>query len=55
MEQIESCFDEVQRFELFTGHKSDRNIRLYEQLGYKLFKSEKINKTLSLVFMEKHT
>lgn len=25
MEQIESCFDEVQRFELFTGHKSDRN------------------------------
>lgn len=53
MEQIESCF-EAQRFELFTGHKSDRNIHFYERLGYKLFKSEKINKTLSFVFMEKH-
>jgi GNAT superfamily N-acetyltransferase len=70
MAQIESCFDSlserlcltagyrqrqrVQRFELFTGHKSDRNIRLYERLGYQLFKSEKIDENLSFVFMEKH-
>lgn len=70
MAQIESCFDSlserlllrqrlrqrqrVRRFELFTGHKSDRNIRLYERLGYQLFKSEKIDETLSLVFMEKY-
>jgi ribosomal protein S18 acetylase RimI-like enzyme len=44
----------VRRFELFTGHKSDRNIHLYERLGYQLFKSEKITETLSFVFMEKH-
>jgi ribosomal protein S18 acetylase RimI-like enzyme len=52
--QIESCFEQVQRFELFTGHKSDRNIRLYERLGYQLFKSEKIDKNLSFAFMEKY-
>jgi ribosomal protein S18 acetylase RimI-like enzyme len=70
MAQIESCFDSLserlllrqrlrqrqraRRFELFTGHKSNRNIRLYERLGYQLFKSEKIDENLSLVFMEKY-
>jgi len=54
MRQIESCFGQAQRFELFTGHKSERNIRLYEQLGYLIFKSEEVNKNLSYVFMEKH-
>jgi ribosomal protein S18 acetylase RimI-like enzyme len=70
MAQIESCFDSlserlllrqrlrqrqrVQRFELFTGHKSDRNIRLYERLGYQIFKHEKITETLSFTFVEKH-
>jgi hypothetical protein len=53
MEQIESCFGQAQRFELFTGQKSERNIHLYERLGYKIFKSEEINGTLSFVFMEK--
>jgi hypothetical protein len=51
---IESCFEWAQRFELFTGHKSDRNSHLYERLGYQLFKSEQIAETLSIVFMEKH-
>lgn len=54
MEKIELCFSQVQRFELFTGHKSERNIHLYEMLGYKIFKGEEINQTLSFVFMEKH-
>jgi ribosomal protein S18 acetylase RimI-like enzyme len=54
MAQIESCFERAQRFELFTGHKSDRNIHLYERLGYQLFKSEQIAETLSFAFMDKH-
>lgn len=54
MESFESCFDQVQRFELFTGNKSDRNIHLYERLGYKIFKHAEINKNLSFVLMEKH-
>jgi ribosomal protein S18 acetylase RimI-like enzyme len=53
MEQIELCFEDAQRFELFTGYKSERNINLYERLGYRIFKSEEINKKLSFVFMEK--
>lgn len=53
MKRVESFFDQAQRFELFTGHKSDRNIHLYERLGYRIFKSEKINQSLSFVFMEK--
>lgn len=52
--QIELCFGKVQRFELFTGDKSKRNIHLYERLGYKIFKNQKINKNLLFVFMEKH-
>lgn len=54
MELFEAHFDQVQRFELFTGSKSDRNIHLYERLGYKIFKSAEINKNLSFVFMEKY-
>ncbi len=53
MKQIQLCFGQVQRFELFTGHKSERNIHLYERLGYKIFKSKEINQNLSFVFMEK--
>jgi ribosomal protein S18 acetylase RimI-like enzyme len=54
MESFELCFAQVQRFELFTGNKSDRNIHLYERLGYKIFKNTEINKNLSFVFMEKY-
>ncbi|HEY9770954.1 MAG TPA: GNAT family N-acetyltransferase [Coleofasciculaceae cyanobacterium] len=54
IKSFESCFGQVQRFELFTGTKSDRNIHLYERLGYRIFKNAEINKNLSFVFMEKH-
>ena len=54
MKQIESHFGQAQRFELFTGHKSELNIRLYERLGYTIFKSEEINPNLSFVFLQKY-
>ncbi|MFX3634786.1 MAG: GNAT family N-acetyltransferase [Candidatus Pristimantibacillus sp.] len=41
------------RYELFTGNKSVNNIRLYEKIGYRIFKTKEINESLSLVFMEK--
>jgi ribosomal protein S18 acetylase RimI-like enzyme len=53
MNQIELSFGFVRRFELFTGHKSERNIHFYELLGYKIFKNVEINNNLSFVFMEK--
>jgi len=51
--RIEAEFPEARRFELFTGHKSAGNIRLYERAGYKVFKQEPVNDRLTLVFMEK--
>lgn len=54
MNQIELCFVQAQRFELFTGQKSEDNIRFYERLGYRIFKSQEINKSLLFVYMEKY-
>jgi len=52
MESIErECAGE--RYELFTGYKSVRTIRLYEHLGYVRFKEKKISEKLTLVFLEK--
>ena len=53
MREIEAHFEQAQRFELFTGHKSERNIRLYERLGYKTFKREEVNQKRAFVFLEK--
>jgi len=53
MNEIESYFSKARRFELFTGYKSERNIYLYKKLGYQIFKREKVNKNLELVYMEK--
>ncbi len=53
MTQIEHCFDAATRIELFTGEKSESNIRLYRKLGYEIFKREAINPNLTFVWMEK--
>jgi len=50
---IESEFPTAKRFELFTGSKSVRNIRLYERLGYKIFQTKQLSELVELVFMEK--
>ena len=42
-----------QRYELFTSTKSMSNIRLYERLGYKIFKEESISEELQFVYLEK--
>ncbi|BCJ87002.1 GNAT family N-acetyltransferase [Effusibacillus dendaii] len=41
------------RYELFTGSKSEKNIRFYKRLGYQVFKNQIIGNDLSLVFLEK--
>jgi len=53
MHDIEDCFPKTKRFELFTGHKSERNIGLYRKLGYQVFTHQYIDDKLSLVYMEK--
>ena len=53
MREIENIFKECERFELITGHRSIKNIKLYEKLGYKIFKTEKLTENLNLVYLEK--
>jgi GNAT superfamily N-acetyltransferase len=50
---IESQAAAARRFELFTGHRSVRNLYLYQKLGYREFKREAAHQGLIFVFMEK--
>jgi ribosomal protein S18 acetylase RimI-like enzyme len=54
LEEIESVFDQVARYELFTGHRSRKNLHLYRKQGYKIFRRQKLTEDLTLVFMEKY-
>lgn len=42
-----------QKYELFTSTKSISNIRLYERLGYKIFKEEAVSQELQFVYLQK--
>jgi hypothetical protein len=53
MNEIEHAFSHAARFELFTGHLSERNLYLYRKLGYRSFKQERITDALTLVYLEK--
>lgn len=54
MNKIESFFKYAERYELFTGHRSERNLYLYQKLGYSVYKTEQVNDNLVLVFLEKY-
>jgi len=54
MTEIESKFSNFSRYEIFTGHKSKKNLHLYQnKLGYKIFKQEEVDENLTMVFLEK--
>lgn len=42
-----------QRYELFTSTRSEKNIALYQKLGYKIFDEEQVTEELRFVYMEK--
>jgi len=41
------------RYWLMTGHKSEKNLRLYKKCGYVIFKTEAVTPELDFVYMEK--
>lgn len=49
----EELFPEAERYELFTGEKSERNLYLYRKYGYRAFKIKQVSEKLTLVFLEK--
>jgi len=53
MNAIEVHFKLTERFELFTGNKSTKNVSFYKKLGYEIYDNQKINEDLTLVYMEK--
>ncbi len=52
--ELERRCADAERFELFTGERSERAISLYERHGYKKFKTERVSKETVLVYMEKN-
>ncbi|MFD0674896.1 GNAT family N-acetyltransferase [Cohnella sp. GCM10027633] len=55
MKEIEESYRHAKRMELFTGHKSIKNIELYKKLGYRIFKEIHVNDSLTLIYMYKET
>jgi ribosomal protein S18 acetylase RimI-like enzyme len=53
LKAIEAHLSQAKRYELFTGHKSERNLRLYQRLGCRVFRNETINEGLTQVYLEK--
>jgi ribosomal protein S18 acetylase RimI-like enzyme len=53
MAKIESIFKNVERYEVFTGYKDEKNLYLYQKLGYKKFKIEKVHVNLFFEYLEK--
>jgi len=53
LNEIERAFTTVSRYELFTGHKSEKEIYFYQKQGYSIFKKEKVDEILTMVYFEK--
>jgi ribosomal protein S18 acetylase RimI-like enzyme len=53
LDSIELVFKDCNRFELFTGNKSQKNLYMYQKLGYKEFKQQKINENMTMIYLEK--
>jgi GNAT superfamily N-acetyltransferase len=53
LKALEACFPGAERFELFTGEASAKNLYLYRKLGYQAFRSEPLTDRVTLVYLEK--
>lgn len=53
LKEIEGHFEDVPRYELFTGNEDVKNLYLYKKNNYVEFKSVSVNNQLTMVFLEK--
>lgn len=53
LSEIERTFGQAERFELFTGHQSKRNLYLYQKLDYRPYRNRKVTDALTIVYLEK--
>jgi ribosomal protein S18 acetylase RimI-like enzyme len=52
---LEAHFNTAQRYELFTGDRSERNLQLYQKLGYHAFRTARLTDKVTLVYLEKRS
>lgn len=50
---IEGCFPSAARYELFTGERSEANLRLYQCHGYVPTRTERLSEAVTLVYLQK--
>jgi ribosomal protein S18 acetylase RimI-like enzyme len=53
MERIERHFSTTGRLELFTGDRSENNIRFYRKRGYRKIRTKRLTDKVVIIFMEK--
>lgn len=53
LKHIEKLFSQTGRYELFTGSKSEGNIRFYLRNNYEISQTQALNETISLVYLTK--
>jgi GNAT superfamily N-acetyltransferase len=53
LKRIEAMFDGIARYELFTGSRSEGNLRLYQRHGYSIVRVQDVSPTLSMTFLAK--
>jgi hypothetical protein len=53
MREIEGNFGNAERYELFTGERSLRNLYLYLKVGYRIFRQEKLDERVNVIYLEK--
>lgn len=53
MQALEAATSSVRRYELFTGERSGRNLRLYAKLGYREFRRAVLSERVTLIHLEK--
>jgi len=52
---VETPFKHLPRFELFTGSKSVRNLRLYQRHGYSIIRTQVLSSHVAVTFLEKES
>ncbi len=53
MQAMEEAVSDVLWYELFTGHRSVHNLRLYRRLGYRELRTEEVSPALRLIYLRK--
>jgi ribosomal protein S18 acetylase RimI-like enzyme len=53
MDEAEKRAASCKRYELFTGHRSTKNLTFYKRLGYTEYKEQVVNDSLTLIHLYK--